>query len=547
MQIFDSEKSDGLEEILKSSASLSYASLVEPCQSTLKPDTKHIKSIAAVDDKDLYYVQSILVTSSWNKNDDVFDKAEIWKARSSPEDKPTNLEHDENVIIGHITSNWPITVDGILIDTETPIDNLPEKYHILTGSVIYRGYSSPELRARSQKLIDEIENGSKYVSMECFFKGFDYGLFREDNNEFKVLARNADTSYLTKFLRAYGGEGRHGEYKIGRVLKDITFSGKGFVDKPANIESIIFQKEIFSEQEKNDEISNSGVFISQLESNSENKTMSSEKTNVNEEAVVETDCAQAADKAITLATDLTAKVAELEETNEKLLTKASENMKEQEKTVSDLQTSIDELKSQLDAAKAEIEASKAELETSTSDLEAVKAELETSKSEFAVNQKSLEEASETIAGYKKKEEADMLEKKMMKRKASLAECGFEEEEIEESLAAYDALDDEAFDRIIALQMNRMVKNKKKMEEEKDAEAAMPPALKEALEKKKKKESEAAADEAEAEEAEAADESVLDEVEVEEEVNLSVGSDNESEEDSTQAALVEFVRSRLTHK
>ena len=135
----------------------------------------------------------------------------------------------------------------------------------------------------------------------------------------------------------------------------------------------------------------------------------------------------------------------------------------------------------------------------------------------------------------------------MKRKASLAECGFEEEEIEESLAAYDALDDEAFDRIIALQMNRMVKNKKKMEEEKDAEAAMPPALKEALEKKKKKESEAAADEAEAEEAEAADESVLDEVEVEEEVNLSVGSDNESEEDSTQAALVEFVRSRLTHK
>ncbi len=543
MQIFDSEKSDGLEEILKSSASLSYASLVEPCQSTLKPDTKHIKSIAAVDDKDLYYVQSILVTSSWNKNDDVFDKAEIWKARSSPEDKPTNLEHDENVIIGHITSNWPITVDGILIDTETPIDNLPEKYHILTGSVIYRGYSSPELRARSENLINEIENGSKYVSMECFFKGFDYGLFREDNNEFKVLARNADTSYLTKFLRAYGGEGRHGEYKIGRVLKDITFSGKGFVDKPANIESVIFQKEIFSEQEKNDEISNSGVFISQLESNSENKTMSSEKTSVNEKAVVETDCSQAADKAITLATDLTAKVAELEETNEKLLTKASENMKEQEKTVSDLQTSIDELKSQLDAAKAEIEAGKTQLETSTSDLEAVKAELETSKSEFEVNQKSLEEASETIAGYKKKEEAEMLKEKLMKRKASLAECGFEEEEIEDSLAAYDALDDEAFDRIVSTMTNRFVKNKKK-EEEKDAEAAMPPALKEALEKKKKKESEAAADEAEAE---AADESVLDEVEVEEEVNLSVGSDNESEEDSTQAALVEFVRSRLTHK
>ena len=99
MQIFENEKSDGLEEILTSSASLSYASLVEPSKATLNHNTKHIKSIASVDDKDLYYVQSILVTSSWNKNDDVFDKAEIWKARSSPEDKPTNLEHDENTII----------------------------------------------------------------------------------------------------------------------------------------------------------------------------------------------------------------------------------------------------------------------------------------------------------------------------------------------------------------------------------------------------------------------------------------------------------------
>ena len=35
------------------------------------------------------------------------------------------------------------------------------------------------------------------------FKGFDYGLTNKIG-EYKVLARNEDTAYLTKHLRAYG-------------------------------------------------------------------------------------------------------------------------------------------------------------------------------------------------------------------------------------------------------------------------------------------------------------------------------------------------------
>ena len=67
---------------------------------------------------------------------------------------------------------------------------------------------------------------------------------------------------------------------------------------------------------------------------------------------------------------------------------------------------------------------------------------------------------------------------------------------------------------------------------------MPPALKEAIEEKKKKEEKDKASE------DNADAEILEEVEVEEEVNLGVGGEVESEEDSTRAALVDFVRSRL---
>ena len=247
MHIFDQEKIDGLEAQLSSSASISYACIAEPIEHKSEDIKKNIHSLASFSDDDLYYVQSILVSSSWNKNDDIFDKKEVWIAKNTPEDKPTNLEHDENIIIGHITSNWPITEEGILIDENTEVEDLPEKYHILTGSVIYKSFTNPELKDRSEKLIAEIQDGTKYVSMECFFKGFDYGLIEKNTGTYKILSRNNETAYLSKYLRSYGGLGEHENYKIGRVLRNITFSGKGFVDRPANQDSIIFTKNLLSE------------------------------------------------------------------------------------------------------------------------------------------------------------------------------------------------------------------------------------------------------------------------------------------------------------
>ena len=84
-----------------------------------------------------------------------------------------------------------------------------------------------------------------------------------------------------------------------------------------------------------------------------------------------------------------------------------------------------------------------------------------------------------------------------KRKAALAEAGLDEEEIEDSLASFDALADEAFESVVAL----MKKKAKKDEKDEEAEAALPPALKEAIEKKKKEKEEKdakAEEEAEAE-------------------------------------------------
>ena len=493
MQIFEQEKIDGLEEQIQTQASVVYACQVGKGSENIfsVSQKKELKTIAGLNDKDLYYTQSILVTTSWNKNDDIFDKQEVWIARNSPIHKPTNLEHDEKTIVGHITANWPITEDGILIDENTPVENLPEKFHILTASVIYNGFTDPQLKERANELINEIENGTKYVSMECFFNGFDYGIQNKSTGEFKVLARNEETSFLTKHLRAYGGLGEHEDYKIGRVLRNITFSGKGFVDRPANQESIIFNKDSFKFEnknlykEKNSSLEEIGVFSNQA--NIQEANMSSQTETKPEETKVEAmnDCV-----------DL---------------------VKEAYASRDEIKTQASELSSALAEAKATIEALKAEKEEAATDYENEK------KKKFEEMNKmkaELDATNEILAAYKDKEEEMKKKEKNMKRMASLIEAGLDNESAVSEVEKFESLADEAFENMVNLLAAMKMKKEDMSKKEQDA----------MMMKKMKAE-----DVSEA----------LETAEPESNVDLSVGSDaSDSELENTRAALVDFVYNRL---
>ncbi len=487
MHIYHQEYLDGIATAIEKANSISYASLAEPCidKALARHNLQNIKSLASLEDQDLYYLQSILVTSNWNKNDDIFDKQEIWAARNTPEDKPTNLEHDESLIIGHITSNWPINTDGQLISDSTTSEELPEKFHILTGSVIYRAFSKPELRERAEKLISEIENGQKYVSMECLFKGFDYGLLNKETGEYKILARNEQTAYLTKHLRAYGGRGEHQQYKIGRVLRNITFSGKGFVDKPANPESIIFTKNDIDDSEKKLILATSGVSNIDPKQEVENITMNLENEIVDIKSSIQT---------------LTNTVASVD---------CNTAVREAYASVSAAETKIQELSETVKASEEALTQTRAEIEA-----------LRLEKEEAAKKmQKDMED--------KEEEEKMMKAEKKMKRMAALIENGIESEVASATVDKFEHLDDDAFDTIAALIAAKkppMKKEEEKMVE--DDEAMM----------MKKKAS-----------TESTDPEVLETAEVEASVNLGVGGETEDAVETTRAALIDFVSSRLGKK
>jgi hypothetical protein len=147
--------------------------------------------------------------------------------------------HDETDIIGHMISSAAMDENGAIIN-ELP---LPEKMDLVTSAVIYKTWGDPTQSDRVNSLISKIDEGQLAVSMECVFRNFDYAIIEPDGSH-KVIARDENSAFLTKHLRAYGGTGTYEGYKIGRLLRDLYFSGKGLVDKPANPRSVILPKEV---------------------------------------------------------------------------------------------------------------------------------------------------------------------------------------------------------------------------------------------------------------------------------------------------------------
>lgn len=439
INIYQNEINDGIAELVKTQASIAYCSeaniIGAPVRITeLTPEDELNKlGISRAENKnqfDLYYLESVLVSTGWNKNDDVFMADATWQARNTPEDKQFNFMHNENDIIGHITGSYVLTKDGKVIADD---DQMPSEFDIITQAVLYNSWTGEENRERMQKIIAEIEEGKWFVSMECLFAGFDYALLDKNGNA-KVLARDEQSSFLTKHLRAYGGTGEYEGYQLGRALKNISFSGKGLVSKPANSRSIILNK----------------------------KTSASVSFNVQE-------C------------DSKILIGDFEMTDTTLL----------EKQLADLQTQLSQAKAENQAIKAKIEEAKdkefasqiqsykTSSEESKATIDQLNELIKSTQARVAELEDALAQSNQQLAQAKMSVEEMKKKEKMQKRMATLVEVGLDEEEASQTLASLDSLDDTAFETI-AMMMKK--KAGKYMDEKKKEEAAMD----EEMKKKKKK-------------------------------------------------------------
>lgn len=423
MKVYKKEIEDGVGDAVLNSNTIAYCAMAEkytPNETHKNITAQNLNSAKALNvgnenQIDLYYLKSILVSTGWNKNDDVFDPSELWKARNTPEDKPFNFMHNEKDIIGHITGNITVDFDGNEIDANTT--ETPSQFNILTTSVIYTSWTDAEQKERMSKIIAEIEDGKWFVSMECLFPNFDYALI-DENGKANVIPRNEESAFLTKHLRSYGGTGKYQNYQVGRLLRNLSFSGKGLVSKPANPRSIILEGNEFFDESK--------AFALEIHSIKEN---------------------QMGDNASSQIVDLQKELAELKVTNEALKAElASTKVAEFEEKIKDLETSL-----------ATETAKVSELTEATKHGDE---EMKKKEEEVMAMQKKMQDMEKELSLMKKKEA-------MMKRKAELEEAGLDAEEASATVADFEDTDDMTFAKVVAL----MKKKAKYKMEKKETEAS----------------------------------------------------------------------------
>ena len=506
IKIYEQEIQDGLEEAIASNSTIAYCSEILNFTDTIsisdlggdeakaKADNLFESAAQNNDQIDLYYLSSVLVSSGWNKNDDVFDSQEMWQARSTPEDKQFNFMHNEKDIIGHITGNYVVDFEGNRLDSKADWIEAgsPKDFNIITNAVLYTSWSDQDLRGRMAKIVQEIEEGDKwFVSMECMFPNFDYAL-QNSQGETKVVRREEASAFLTKHLRAYGGTGKYEDYTVGRLLRNISFSGKGLVSKPANPRSVILRNE-----------------------------------------------------------------SNLTETESKLVTISSQKENEMsdvlQKQVDELKVELSEARATNETMKQEMEEKKAEamklqlesFEATISDKDEAIASLETQFNETSAKVKELEEALAAVEVAKEEAVAQIEEIKkaaaLEKRTLALTEAGLEDEELNDAIAKFESLDDETFDFVVA-KMGKKYGEKEEEEEDKK-EAKADPKKKGELKMKGEKKIASEASEEEIDEAEASEE-ILEEAEEVADVAMAEAIDESEESEDLRSTASEWFGSFL---
>jgi hypothetical protein len=244
--VFRAEREAGLEAAIRSSNTATAVAIVRPAGRVAVPSRTLAElrapmwAKAGATDDDLFYLESILVSTGFNSNGDYFCPVELATAQSTPVFKPININHSDKRIVGSLISAKLVDADLKPVNDETPVDEFPPLMHLQVGGVIWRCWASEQIQKQVDELLAAIEAGDMRCSMEVSFPAWDYAVEGKDG-AVRIVARSSQTADMTRALQAFGGSGEYGGERIGRALRAMVFSGEGLVTNPANRHSVILK------------------------------------------------------------------------------------------------------------------------------------------------------------------------------------------------------------------------------------------------------------------------------------------------------------------
>jgi hypothetical protein len=190
---------------------------------------------------DLMYFTAIFVSSGENLNHAFFESSEMLGAEGTIINKALDIEHKEKEIIGHLYDRVFIDESGSILNMDDlkslkkdELDKL--NMHVAIAGIIYKN--------RFPDVAQEVAEGKWKVSMEAYYRDFDLkiGDLKLTRKEAELMGLGADFgSAIGKIGKVYRKGKEIASGTIARILRDITFSGCGIVENPANPPSVILE------------------------------------------------------------------------------------------------------------------------------------------------------------------------------------------------------------------------------------------------------------------------------------------------------------------
>jgi hypothetical protein len=186
------------------------------------------------------------VVNRFNKNDDAIDTKTALAIKDYFVNKPTNIEHQKQKVVGHIVSASFSEFDkNKLIDDDTA-RQLAGPFNIALGAVVYRTVH-PQFADALENAEEEGWDKIISASWELGFNKYSIAVGDSDDlNELELITKPAQIEEFKHYLKAYGGEGTTNDgVAVKRLVSgEIYPLGIAFTANPAaDVEGLYINKE----------------------------------------------------------------------------------------------------------------------------------------------------------------------------------------------------------------------------------------------------------------------------------------------------------------
>ena len=224
------------------------------------------------------------VVNKFNKNGDGINTETALDISEYFINKPTNIEHNKEKVVGHIISSSFSDINTSELLYPEQLEGSSKPFNISLGALVYKVVNPAFARMLEQTDDGEAFHNQISASWEIGFNDYYIALGSKDLSEAELITDRAQIKEFKQYLQAYDGEGKldDGTLVSRLVVGQIYPLGIGFTATPAaEVQGVIVenQKEIKVKNEDDAHQVDMG-YVEKIDLDKKNSSLS-EKNDVN--------------------------------------------------------------------------------------------------------------------------------------------------------------------------------------------------------------------------------------------------------------------------